>query len=242
METEVPFTSDETYQVFQMSMRNHKIMENTREFFIEFHVKSKHEWKFQTQDYLGRIINTWSLHNREDPPVVQKFWVNPKNLFGRGQESNVMISNMLSKVHIDREDFQEYMIPNILSYARSLLEDKKKGGDQLKIAMYVDIELTTEYMSYSEDNSQVSDEIMRESMEEFAEMGYGMIPASKSSIEKLDQVLHMSGTENCTICLERLPIGMLVTRMPCTHFFHKNCIVQWLDTSNSCPICRFALS
>ncbi|XP_033341991.2 uncharacterized protein LOC117229547 [Megalopta genalis] len=46
-------------------------------------------------------------------------------------------------------------------------------------------------------------------------------------------------TENCTICLEPLCIG-LTAALHCNHMFHTECIIRWRTDSNqqSCPICR----
>ncbi|KAI8553024.1 hypothetical protein RHMOL_Rhmol06G0313200 [Rhododendron molle] len=72
------------------------------------------------------------------------------------------------------------------------------------------------------------------------------VPATKSSIEALERVTIFDNNsclqvEACRICLETLPIGAEVTRMPCSHIFHGNCIVRWLESSNLCPLCRFAM-
>ena len=29
--------------------------------------------------------------------------------------------------------------------------------------------------------------------------------------------------------------------MPCKHFFHNDCIIPWLNRSNTCPLCRYKL-
>ena len=31
------------------------------------------------------------------------------------------------------------------------------------------------------------------------------------------------------------------TKMPCGHRFHENCLLQWLRSHNTCPVCRFAV-
>ena len=43
--------------------------------------------------------------------------------------------------------------------------------------------------------------------------------------------------ESCTICLEKLKMED-VLQLSCLHFFHKSCVLEWLDLSSSCPICR----
>ena len=40
----------------------------------------------------------------------------------------------------------------------------------------------------------------------------------------------------CSICLDS-NIDDIV-KLECEHLFHKNCIIQWVDIKNDCPICR----
>jgi Ring finger domain len=39
--------------------------------------------------------------------------------------------------------------------------------------------------------------------------------------------------DECPICL-----GELVTTTKCGHKFHSSCIHKWLETNDSCPMCR----
>lgn len=41
----------------------------------------------------------------------------------------------------------------------------------------------------------------------------------------------------CSICLTDLDTER-VLRLPCEHFFHKDCLVNWLKRSTVCPLCR----
>lgn len=43
-------------------------------------------------------------------------------------------------------------------------------------------------------------------------------------------------SEQCAICIEDLS-GEQQT-LECSHAFHSECIISWLDRSNSCPLCR----
>ena len=77
---------------------------------------------------------------------------------------------------------------------------------------------------------------------------YGSPPASKSEIEKLnkyilnEEKLKKFGNENCcSVCKEEFIIGDNLIDLPCKHYFHKDCLIPWLEQHDSCPICRFEL-
>ncbi|CAJ1964595.1 unnamed protein product [Sphenostylis stenocarpa] len=51
----------------------------------------------------------------------------------------------------------------------------------------------------------------------------------------------MRGSEDCSICLDRLNIKAECYTMPCHHAFHLPCILTWLKTRPLCPLCRSPL-
>ena len=50
----------------------------------------------------------------------------------------------------------------------------------------------------------------------------------------------------CAICQEDFQIGETFIPLPCNevhpHKFHKECIVPWLRSNNTCPTCRGSIS
>ena len=45
----------------------------------------------------------------------------------------------------------------------------------------------------------------------------------------------------CAIRLEEMLGGCEAARLPCLHFYHEECILNWLQKSNLCPLCRFKM-
>lgn len=45
----------------------------------------------------------------------------------------------------------------------------------------------------------------------------------------------------CSICRDGFCVDDVVKHLPCSHEFHDSCIVPWLQSHSSCPICRFRL-
>ncbi|KNH09437.1 hypothetical protein XU18_0122 [Perkinsela sp. CCAP 1560/4] len=56
---------------------------------------------------------------------------------------------------------------------------------------------------------------------------------------------HVDGAPNnnqCTICLDAMGGKELITRLDCTHVFHLNCLISWLEQQHTCPVCRATCS
>ena len=50
-----------------------------------------------------------------------------------------------------------------------------------------------------------------------------------------------AGPPPCSICLSPLRPGENCRSLPCDHHFHEPCLLQWVRTHNTCPVCRYAL-
>ncbi|KAG6500641.1 hypothetical protein ZIOFF_040489 [Zingiber officinale] len=71
-------------------------------------------------------------------------------------------------------------------------------------------------------------------------------PASKSVVESLPSVLLTeeevaNADAVCAVCKDGILVEERVKRLPCSHLYHKECILPWLEIRNSCPLCRFEL-
>jgi hypothetical protein len=82
-----------------------------------------------------------------------------------------------------------------------------------------------------------------------ANLEKGPPPASEDAIARLpharvlpsDKASLKHDSSPCTICTERLVDGVAVSRLPCGHVYHINCIVPWLNKTCTCPDCRYEL-
>uniref|UniRef100_A0A0D6QUX0 RING-type E3 ubiquitin transferase n=1 Tax=Araucaria cunninghamii TaxID=56994 RepID=A0A0D6QUX0_ARACU len=68
----------------------------------------------------------------------------------------------------------------------------------------------------------------------------GAPPAAKSIVENLPSVVSDGGSV-CAICKDAMIDGDVAKQLPCFHLYHPDCILPWLSTRNSCPICRYEL-
>ncbi|XP_055961826.1 E3 ubiquitin-protein ligase SIRP1-like [Mercurialis annua] len=127
------------------------------------------------------------------------------------------------------------------------LSDLSSAGNAIAVYIY---EIKWEgWECNGDDQNEDGDE--DEIMAELESMGDGDIlnnnkrTATKSSIENLERVVLKDiadSSKSCTICIKEIVVGTEVIRMPCSHLYHKDCIVEWLEKySHSCPICRYEM-
>ncbi|GAA5986467.1 hypothetical protein JCM10908_003765 [Rhodotorula pacifica] len=100
-----------------------------------------------------------------------------------------------------------------------------------------------DYVWGSEANFQ---QLLNDLMEQAAGRA-GPQPAPDDMIEKLprlkinQQVLDMDSITTCGVCLDAFQLEDAAVALPCKHLYHEDCLVPWLKTSGTCPICRYAL-
>ena len=58
----------------------------------------------------------------------------------------------------------------------------------------------------------------------------------QTEIEKLDEKFKERLSENCSICMDKLEKPVLVPC--CQNIFCGKCVLEWMKTRNSCPLCR----
>lgn len=69
-------------------------------------------------------------------------------------------------------------------------------------------------------------------------------PASPEAIAKLPKkaadksMMGSDGKAECSVCMDNVDIGDEVTVLPCSHWFHGECVGAWLKEHDTCPHCR----
>ncbi|XP_028404908.1 E3 ubiquitin-protein ligase RNF181-like [Dendronephthya gigantea] len=69
-------------------------------------------------------------------------------------------------------------------------------------------------------------------------------PASKKVVQELPRTKAKNtptGKASCPVCLEKYEKKEVYIELPCMHKFHEDCILSWLNQTNSCPVCRHEL-
>jgi len=69
----------------------------------------------------------------------------------------------------------------------------------------------------------------------------GPPPASRNSRFDLPLVTVENHNEVCVICQENFEPKAKAKMLPCRHFLHYDCAMEWLEKRNSCPTCRLPL-
>lgn len=63
------------------------------------------------------------------------------------------------------------------------------------------------------------------------------IPVDRKAFEDKLPLRQCSATEECAVCHEGFGVEE-AKLFPCGHFFHADCILQWLERQLTCPLCR----
>ncbi|XP_075090475.1 uncharacterized protein LOC107795337 isoform X1 [Nicotiana tabacum] len=93
------------------------------------------------------------------------------------------------------------------------------------------------------DDTEYGDALFGQFLESEGTLMKGSPPAAKSVVENLPFVV-LKDEENkmaCAVCKDEILVVEKVTELPCSHYYHWDCIVPWLNIRNTCPVCRHEL-
>ncbi|XP_031269022.1 RING-H2 finger protein ATL78-like [Pistacia vera] len=135
------------------------------------------------------------------------------------------ISSKLSEMNVPFYAHSD-MIFRIIDYARSIVS---QDLNVIPLVVIIKAEICEEDAISDAATRSINDQVVHP------------VPASQSSIEALKRTKIVGFSKQCVICLEEISIGSEATCMPCSHVYHQDCIVNWLEKSNLCPLCRFQM-
>lgn len=88
------------------------------------------------------------------------------------------------------------------------------------------------------------DRIVSQLMEQHS--GNAPPPAAKEDIDALPRIKvtkeMVDDSIDCAVCKEDLLLDEEVARLPCKHTYHFECVSKWLETHDTCPICRHPIT
>ena len=145
--------------------------------------------------------------------------------------AKVIIDEMLGETHLHPSIF--FLSDKIIDYARKMWNE-----EDFNFCVKVDVHVFVYDLPPQHDSGIDGDVDSEDYMDN---MTINFVAASEQSIERLEKVLIKDDQIVCSICFENVHVGLEATKLPCTHTYHEKCIVQWLQTSKFCPMCRFEI-
>lgn len=98
-------------------------------------------------------------------------------------------------------------------------------------------------------NQEALDQIITQLMEQ--SNASRPVPATDEIMKDLPRELLLEGSpmleKDCAVCKDQFKVGtedpdeQIVVTLPCHHPFHEPCIMPWLKSSGTCPVCRHQL-
>ena len=70
--------------------------------------------------------------------------------------------------------------------------------------------------------------------------GEHSLPAGAMALKRF--LIQDEQEDPCAICIKGFNSGDNAARLPCSHVFHPDCILQWFVQKSTCPLCCFACS
>ncbi|PKI63227.1 uncharacterized protein LOC116213586 [Punica granatum] len=196
------------------------------EFLIELYVNFMYVPSPSSMAGQGRGEEPMQENDSILSPTVYKSFRHRREHLIKDSTSWSMISNMLSQVSVPYH-VQPFMIGKISEAACSIAS----ASENLSLRMLPMVVSILVVVPVDEESELCTEK----------ESDWSCIEGlEKVRVEK-DCIGNSSDNYQCVICLEEIPVGSEAVSMPCSHYYHGDCIANWLHRSSLCPLCRFQM-
>jgi len=147
-------------------------------------------------------------------------------------------SSFLLIVPFPRKEFKDNML------GMTLLEAELAPRGTLTVQMIADKGVIKKYEEPIDDEDVDTDSMSYEQLLDLEDkVGYVNKGTPKEAKDIIPTYIFDSSSHNpekslCLICQCDFENGETLKRLPCNHDFHRDCIDQWLNSHNECPVCR----
>ena len=114
-------------------------------------------------------------------------------------------------------------------YDADNLSKRRKANRKTKPIIIIDDNEVIEILEDDEENDPVVASCSSSSSSTCSRFTT-LSPSTESTEESCSE------NKKCCICLEEYEVGDEMMRLPCLHFFHRDCLVPWLTNNCTCPI------
>jgi len=67
---------------------------------------------------------------------------------------------------------------------------------------------------------------------------HGLTKSETAALQIIEFKSTMKNQTCCSICMVEFEVREKLRLLPCSHYYHKECIDKWLSENRTCPICK----
>ncbi|CAG9312873.1 unnamed protein product [Blepharisma stoltei] len=101
---------------------------------------------------------------------------------------------------------------------------------------------------FEEERLRILDVVIQSAVDQYIEQLHEAtlrsIDYTLESIDISSSLPHIEAEEEsfCSICMNDITKGQIITALGCPHKFHSECVDTWIETKPSCPVCKKRVS
>ncbi len=145
--------------------------------------------------------------------------------------------------------FNEFANLNVFSYCCAIIHNYRKYDNKKSITLaYFSLGLIFGFLNlifdlflFSLSIFYCENLISAQEHIEYFEMQSKKLITDLLSCCKVENCKENKLNEMCSICLEKYKIDDIIINLPCKHYYHYDCFINWIKTKYTCPLDNISL-